>query len=179
MPEAPPPRYLEDLLPADLDAAVARLRLLLRQLLAQDLQLLHQVPLVLGHRQTLGLLRELCRGQGLRGRRGRLGLLLLLHLGGAAGGGQRRGGEGERRLTDFGASSCALWVFAGRRVWFWCRRFWAEGGPGTGRNRRGGYLGVNDNRGRSQREGEGCAREPCEHAHTAREGDARVPGIFT
>ena len=57
--------YLKYLLPADLDAAVAGLGLLLRKLLPQDLQLLHQVSLVLGHRETLGLFRQLGWGQRL------------------------------------------------------------------------------------------------------------------
>jgi len=59
--------YLKYLFTADLDATVAGLGLLLGQLLPQDLQLLHQVPLVLGHRQALGLLGQLGGGQRLLG----------------------------------------------------------------------------------------------------------------
>ena len=66
--------HLEDLLAAHLDAAVPGLGLLLGQLLSKDLQLLHKVPLVLGHGQALGLLGQLAGGQDLLGRR------LLLQL---------------------------------------------------------------------------------------------------
>lgn len=45
--------YLKDLLAGHLDAAVPCLRLLLRKLLPEDLQLLHQVSFVLGHGETL------------------------------------------------------------------------------------------------------------------------------
>ena len=58
--------YLKYLLAADLDAAVAGLWLLRRELLPQDFQLLHQVSLVFGHRQALRLLRQLGGGEGLR-----------------------------------------------------------------------------------------------------------------
>lgn len=47
--------YLKDLLTADLNAAMAGLGLVLRKLLSQNLQLLHQVSLVLGNRQALCL----------------------------------------------------------------------------------------------------------------------------
>lgn len=57
--------YLKYLLTADLDAAVAGLGLLLRKFLPQDLQLLHQVSLVFGHRQALCLFRQLGWGQHL------------------------------------------------------------------------------------------------------------------
>lgn len=65
--------HLKDLLTGHLDAAVTGLRLLLGQFLPEDLQLLNQVPLVLGHRETLCLLWELAGGhQNLLG--------LILHL---------------------------------------------------------------------------------------------------
>lgn len=67
--------HLEDLLAGYLDAAVAGLRLLLGQFLAEDLELLDKVPLVLGHREALGLLRELSRGH-----QSLLGLILQLVL---------------------------------------------------------------------------------------------------
>lgn len=66
--------YLKNLLPGDLDPTVASLRLLLGQLLPQDLQLLHQVALIARHRQALGLVRELAQGHHL------LLLLVLLVL---------------------------------------------------------------------------------------------------
>lgn len=66
--------YLKNLLPGDLDPTVAGLRLLLGQLLPQDLQLLHQVPFVARHCQALGLVRELAQGHHL------LLLLVLLVL---------------------------------------------------------------------------------------------------
>lgn len=74
--------YLKDFLPAHLDATVSGLRLLLRQLLPQHLQLLDKVPLVLGDRQTLSLLGELrWRQEGRLLRRRWLLLLLLLERG--------------------------------------------------------------------------------------------------
>lgn len=66
--------YLKNLLPGDLNATVASLRLLLGQLLPQDLEFLHQVPFVAWHRQALGLVRELAQGHHL------LLLLVLLVL---------------------------------------------------------------------------------------------------
>lgn len=74
--------HLEDLLAGHLDAAVASLRLLLGQFLAEDLELLNKVPLVLGHREALGLLWELTGGH-----QSLLGLILQLVL---------TTGEGER-----------------------------------------------------------------------------------
>lgn len=71
---------------------MACLGLLLGQLLAEDLQLLHQVPLVLGHREALGLLWQITwRHQCL------LGLLLQLDL--TAGDGEK---ELERERSLFG-----------------------------------------------------------------------------
>lgn len=67
--------YLKDFFPRHLDAAVASLWLLLGELLAEDLQLLHQVPFVFGHCEALGLLRKLTRGH-----QGLLNLLLQLAL---------------------------------------------------------------------------------------------------
>lgn len=58
-----PSVYLKDLLAADLDATVSCLGLLIGQLLPEDLELLDQVPLVLGHGEALRLLGELGRGQ--------------------------------------------------------------------------------------------------------------------
>lgn len=55
---------------------MASLRLLLGQLLPQDLELLHQVSLVPRHRQALGLVRELAQGHDLR----LLLVLLVLQL---------------------------------------------------------------------------------------------------
>lgn len=75
--------YLEYLLPAHLDAAVTGLGLLLGEFLSQDLQLLHKVSLIFGHGQTLGLFRQLGRGQGLLGGPG---AHLVLHLGRMTGG---------------------------------------------------------------------------------------------
>lgn len=69
--------YLKDFLPAHLDATVSGLWLLLRELLPQHLQLLHEVPLVLGDSQTLGLLGQLSWRQDGRLRRRRLLVLLL------------------------------------------------------------------------------------------------------
>lgn len=54
--------HLEDLLTGHLDAAVASLGLLLGQFLAEDLELLNKISLVLGYREALGLLWELSRG---------------------------------------------------------------------------------------------------------------------
>lgn len=54
--------YLKDLLTGHLNAAVASLRLLLGQFLAEDFELLNKVSLVLGHREALGLLWELTGG---------------------------------------------------------------------------------------------------------------------
>lgn len=71
-----PSVYLKDLLAADVDATVSCLGLLIGQLLPEDLELLDQVPLVLGHGEALGLLGELGRGQ----RRDLRGGLLLLQL---------------------------------------------------------------------------------------------------
>lgn len=71
-----PSVYLKDLLAADLDATVSCLGLLIGQLLPEDLELLDQVPLVLGHGEALRLLGELGRGQ----RRDLRGGLLLLQL---------------------------------------------------------------------------------------------------
>lgn len=88
-------RHLKYLLTGHLNAAVAGLRLLLRQFLAEDLELLNKVSLVLGHSEALGLLWELTRGhQSLLG----LILQLVLTTGGqmteeretAAGGGRGR-----------------------------------------------------------------------------------------
>lgn len=74
--------HLKDLLAGHLYAAVACLGLLLGQLLAEDLQLLHQVPLVLGHREALGLLWQITwRHQCLLG--------LVLELGLTAGDGEK------------------------------------------------------------------------------------------
>lgn len=67
--------HLEDLLAGHLNAAVASLGLLLGQLLAKDLELLNKVPLVLGHREALCLLRELTGGH-----QSLLGLILQLVL---------------------------------------------------------------------------------------------------
>lgn len=64
--------YLKDLLPGHLDAAVSRLWLLLRKLLPEDLQLLHQVSFVLGDGETLGVIGQISRRQH------RLGLLFQL-----------------------------------------------------------------------------------------------------
>lgn len=75
--------YLKYLFPADLDAAMAGLRLLLREFLPQDLQLLHQVPLVLGHSQALCLFRQLGRGQSWLGD---AGTTLVLRLSRVTGG---------------------------------------------------------------------------------------------
>lgn len=83
--------HLEDLLAGHLDAAVSSLRLLLGQLLAEDLELLDQVPLVLGHREALGLLQELSGGH-----QSLLGLVLQLVL--TTGGGER---ERERENRHF------------------------------------------------------------------------------
>lgn len=75
--------YLEYLLTADLNAAMASLGLLLRKFLTQDLQFLHKVSLVFGHSQALCFLRQLSRGQRLlRGPRP----TLVLHLGRVTGG---------------------------------------------------------------------------------------------
>ncbi len=54
-----PGSHLKDLLTRDLDTAVSRLRLLLGQLLSQDFQFLHQISLVLGHRETFRVLGEI------------------------------------------------------------------------------------------------------------------------
>lgn len=67
--------HLKDLLSGHLDAAVACLRLLLGQLLPEDLELLNKVPLVLGHREALGLFWELSGGH-----QSLLGLILWLVL---------------------------------------------------------------------------------------------------
>lgn len=71
----PFPPHLKDLLAGHFNAAVASLRLLLGQLLAQDLELLNEVSLVLGHREALGLLWELTGGH-----QSLLGLILQLVL---------------------------------------------------------------------------------------------------
>ncbi len=68
-----PGSHLKDLLTWDLDTAVSRLRLLLGQLLSQDFQFLHQISLVLGHRETFRVLGEIS------GRYDRLSLLLQLY----------------------------------------------------------------------------------------------------
>lgn len=49
--------YLKYFLTAHLNAAMTGLRLLMRQFLSQDLQLVHQVPLVFGDGQALCLFR--------------------------------------------------------------------------------------------------------------------------
>lgn len=67
--------HLKDFLAGHLDAAVASLRLLLGQFLAEDLELLNKVSLVLGHREALGLLWELTGGH-----QSLLGLILQLVL---------------------------------------------------------------------------------------------------
>lgn len=67
--------HLKDLLTGHFNAAVASLRLLLGQLLAEDLELLNEVSLVLGHRETLSLLWELTGGH-----KSLLGLILQLVL---------------------------------------------------------------------------------------------------
>lgn len=68
-------RHLKDLLAGHLNAAVASLGLLLGQFLAEDLELLNKVSLVLGNREALGLLWELTRGH-----QSLLGLFLQLVL---------------------------------------------------------------------------------------------------
>lgn len=68
---------------------MASLRLLLRQFLAEDLELLNKVSLVLGHREALSLLWELTRGH-----QSLLGLILQLVL---TTGGQ---GDGERHRRE-------------------------------------------------------------------------------
>lgn len=55
--------YLKDLLTGHLDAAVPCLRLLLRQLLPEDFQLLHQVSFVFGHSETLCIIGQISRRQ--------------------------------------------------------------------------------------------------------------------
>lgn len=91
--------HLKDLLTRHLDAAVAGLRLLLRQFLAENLELLNKVSLVLGHREALCLFRELTGGH-----QSLLDLLLQLVLATAGQGDgerQRRGAqerERERRV---------------------------------------------------------------------------------
>ena len=67
--------HLKDLLTGHLNAAVASLRLLLGQFLAEDLELLNKVSLVLGNREALSLLWELTRGH-----QSLLGLILQLVL---------------------------------------------------------------------------------------------------
>lgn len=71
----PFPTHLKDLLAGHLNATVAGLRLLLRQFLAKDLELLNKISLVLGHREALGLLGELTGGH-----QSLLGLILQLVL---------------------------------------------------------------------------------------------------
>lgn len=51
--------YLKDLLAGHLDAAVSCLGLLLRKLLPENLQLLHQISFVLGHGETLGIIGQI------------------------------------------------------------------------------------------------------------------------
>lgn len=63
---------------------MARLRLLLGQFLAEDLELLNKVPLVLGHCEALGLLWKMTGGH-----QSLLGLILHLVL--------TTGGESERQ----------------------------------------------------------------------------------
>lgn len=89
---------LKDLFPADLNAAVAGLRLMLRQLLSQDLQLLHQVSLVFWNRETFCLLGELGWGQSL-GRANGTALVFHLRLV-AVLNGQRRTVRMKRNLVD-------------------------------------------------------------------------------
>ena len=67
--------YLKDLLTGHLYAAVASLRLLLGQFLAENLELLNKVSLVFGHCEALCLLWELTRGH-----QSLLGLILQLVL---------------------------------------------------------------------------------------------------
>lgn len=64
--------YLKNLFPGDLNTTMASLRLLLRQLLPQDLEFLHEVSLVPRHGQTLCLVWQLTQGHYL--------LLLLVLL---------------------------------------------------------------------------------------------------
>lgn len=71
----PFPTHLKDLLAGHLNATVAGLRLLLRQFLAKDLELLNKISLVLGHREALCLLGELTGGH-----QSLLGLILQLVL---------------------------------------------------------------------------------------------------
>lgn len=91
--------HLKDLLTGHLDAAVASLRLLLGQFLAEDFELLNKVSLVLGHSEALCLLWELTGGhQSLLG----LILQLVLTTGGQTAGRRREGWHGKESSRHIG-----------------------------------------------------------------------------
>lgn len=101
LPEFPP--HLKDLLSGDLDAAVSRLRLLQGQLVAEQLQLVDQVPFVARREIALSASPAVARVVAPYVHRGSLGG--FLHLGLLAGDGEE---EVRTSTCGFGPESAPL-----------------------------------------------------------------------